>query len=233
MGRIATGQMRAVMSMTLLQVDSSARLEGSHTRRLTRRFVEHWLAHRPDDVVIRRDVGRVPPPPVTADWIAAAFTKPERRTEAMRAALATSDGLVAEVLRADVIVAGVPMYNFGLPAPMKAWVDNVVRVGVTFGFDRQQGDNPYWPMLRGKRLVILSARGDFGYDTGGRMAYTNHVEPHLGTVMSFLGVETAGKVAVEYDEFADERVEWSLAEAEAAVDGMVAQMTDVMLPAAA
>lgn len=221
------------MSTTLLQLDSSARLEGSHTRRLTRRFVECWLARRPGDAVIHRDVGLEPPPPVTADWIAAAFTRPERRTEAMRAALATSDALVGEVLRAELIVAGVPMYNFGLPAPTKAWVDNIVRVGVTFGFDRHRPDDPYWPMLNGKRLVILSARGDYGYDAPGRMAHTNHVEPHLGMVMGFLGITTVATVAVEYDEFADERVARSLAEAEAAVDALVARLTDDALARAA
>lgn len=213
------------MSMTLLQLDSSARVEGSHTRRLTRHFIERWLARRTNDVVIHRDVGREAPPPVTADWIAAAFTKPERRTDTMQDALAASNGLVREVLRANLIVAGVPMYNFGLPAPMKAWIDSIVRVGVTFGFDRQRPDNPYWPMLSGRRLVILSARGDYGYDAGGRMAHTNHFEPHLSTVMSFLGVETAGMVAVEYDEFADERAARSLAQAEAAIDALAARLT--------
>ncbi|MFX5956974.1 NAD(P)H-dependent oxidoreductase, partial [Acinetobacter baumannii] len=75
--------------------------------------------------------------------------------------LAQSDALIDELLAADVIVAGVPMYNFGMPAQFKAYIDNIVRVGRTFGFDRSRAGAPYWPLLAGmnKRLVILSSRG--------------------------------------------------------------------------
>ncbi|WP_395677788.1 FMN-dependent NADH-azoreductase [Inquilinus sp.] len=210
---------------TILHIDSSARLGRSHTRRLSARFIEAWRARRPQDMVIRRDVGLEPPPPVTEAWIAAAFTKPERRTPEMRAALAVSDALVDELERADLIVAGVPMYNFGLPAQMKAWVDNIVRVGRTFGFDRSRPGEPYWPMLSGKRLVTLGARGDWGYQPGERLAGLNHVEPHLQTVFRYLGIPDAVSIAAEYDEFADERIQQSLQAAEAEIDRLVARMT--------
>jgi FMN-dependent NADH-azoreductase len=96
--------------------------------------------------------------------------------------------LVQELLRADLIVIGAPMYNFGLPAPLKAWIDNVVRVGVTFGFDRSRQGEPYWPMLPpGKRLVILSSRGDYGYDPGGRLGDVNLVERSLTIPMAYVG----------------------------------------------
>jgi FMN-dependent NADH-azoreductase len=211
---------------TILHIDSSARLVRSHTRRLSARFVEAWLARRPHDTVIRRDVGLEPPPPVTEAWIAAAFTKPERRTPEMRATLAVSDALVDELERADLIVAGVPMYNFGLPAQMKAWVDNIVRVGRTFGFDRSRPGEPYWPMLSGKRAVLLSARGDWGYEPGERLAGLNHVEPHLQTVFRYIGITDAVSIAAEYDEFADERIQQSLQAAEAEIDRLVGRMTE-------
>jgi FMN-dependent NADH-azoreductase len=210
---------------TILHIDSSARLGRSHTRRLSARFIEAWLARRPHDTVIRRDVGLEPPPAVTEAWIAAAFTKPERRTPEMRATLAVSDALVDELERADLIVAGVPMYNFGLPAQMKAWVDNIVRVGRTFGFDRSRPGEPYWPMLSGKRLVTLGARGDWGYGPGERIAGLNHVEPHLHTVFRYIGVTGAVSIAAEYDEFADERIQQSLQAAEVEIDRLVARMT--------
>lgn len=211
---------------TILHIDSSARLGRSHSRRLSARFVEAWLARRPGDTVIRRDVGLEPPPTVTEAWIAAAFTRPERRTPEMHAALAVSDALVDELERADLIVAGVPMYNFGLPAQMKAWVDNIVRVGRTFGFDRSRPGAPYWPMLSGKRLVALGARGDWGYGPGERLAGINHVEPHLQTVFRYIGITDAVSIAAEYDEFADERIQQSLQAAEAEIDQLVARMTD-------
>ena len=205
---------------TLLHLDASARISGSHTRHLGRLLVERWRTLRPDGTIIRRDIGRAPPQPVTEAWIAAAFTRPERRTPGMIAMLAESDALVDELERADVIVAGVPMYNFGVPAQMKAWIDNVVRVGRTFGFDRTRAE-PYWPMLQGKQLVILSSRGDHGYDPGGRVAHLNHLEPHLRTAFGYIGITDFTSIAVEADEFADQRFARSLAAAETAIEELV------------
>src|SRR5262245_58784158 len=94
---------------TLLHIDASARAERSHTRHLSARFVARWHTLRPGDAILRRDVGVAPPAPVSAAWIAAAFTPPAARDAAMHAALAESDALVDELLRADLIVAGAPM----------------------------------------------------------------------------------------------------------------------------
>lgn len=217
--------------MRLLRIDSSARTEGSdrspygsHTRRLTERFVKRWMAARPDDVVASRDVGQAPPRPVSAPWIHAAFTKPEQREPWMHETLAESDALVDELIDADLIVAGVPMYNFGMPAQMKAYIDNVVRVGRTFGFDRAKlPSDPYARLLEGlgKRLVLLSARGDYGYAPGERMGHVNHVESSVRDVFHFLGITERHSIAVEYDEFADERLQASIAAAERAVDALV------------
>lgn len=226
--------------LNILQIDASARPgisgvdpRGSHTRRLTRRFIERWQAARPQDSVSYRDIGQQPPSPVSGDWIAAAFTRPERRDEAARAQLAESDVLVEELLRADLIVIGAPMYNFGLPAQLKAWVDNVVRVGVTFGFDRSRQGEPYWPMLPpGKRLVILSSRGDYGYDPGGRLEALNLVERGLSVPMAYLGLTDTHSIAIEYDEFGDERLRASISTAEIAVDELVATLTQDITGAA-
>jgi len=225
--------------MRLLQIDSSARTGsseqspyGSHTRRLTERFLRRWLIARPNDEVTIRDVGQSPPHPVTGPWIHAAFTKPEQREPWMNETLAESDALVDEVIAADLIVAGVPMYNFGMPAQMKAYIDNIVRVGRTFGFDRARAGEPYWPMLEGmgKRLVLLSARGDFGYDPGGRMAHVNHVEGGVRDVLAYLGVTDFASVAIEYDEFRDARFETSVAAAEQAVDALVDRLLSDTAP---
>jgi FMN-dependent NADH-azoreductase len=164
---------------TLLHLDSSARSglsgadpHGSHTRRLSARFVKQWQSQHPHGRVIYRDLGAAPPAFITGQWIHAAFTPADAREPWMHDELAESDLLISELLAADVIVAGLPMYNFGPPAQFKAYIDNIVRVGVTFGFDRTRKGQPYWPILseQGKQLVLLSARGDFGYDAGGKMA---------------------------------------------------------------
>ena len=226
--------------LNILQIDASARPglsgidpRGSHTRRLTRRFIERWQEARPQDSVAYRDVGQQPPSPVSGDWIAAAFTRPERRGEAARACLAESDMLVQELLRADLIVIGAPMYNFGLPAQLKAWLDNVVRVGVTFGFDRSRQGEPYWPMLPpGKRLVILSSRGDYGYDPGGRLGDINLVERGLSVPMGYIGLTQTHSIAIEYDEFGDERLRASISAAETAVDNLVEELAQNRLETA-
>lgn len=216
--------------MQLLWLDCSARAgvsgldpHGSHTRRLTARFVARWRAARPADGIVRRDVGTAPPAPVTGGWIHAAFTPPSAREPWMHRALAESDALVDELIASDLIIAGVPMYNFGVPSQAKAWIDNVVRVGRTFGFDRGRAGEPYWPLLagQGKRLVLLGARGDYGYGPGGRIAHLNLVEAGMSVPLGYLGIDAVDSVAVEYDEFGDDRLAASVATAECAVDALV------------
>jgi FMN-dependent NADH-azoreductase len=144
--------------------------------------------------------------------------------------------LVDELIEADVIVAGIPMYNFGPPAPFKAYIDNVVRVGRTFGFDRSRSGDPYWPLLteHGKRLVVLSSRGDYGYNESERIHHLNHVESSVRTAFRYLGITAFESIASEYDEFADERLQASLARADAEVDALVERLVaTVMLPKAA
>mgnify|MGYP003575545961 CR=1 FL=1 len=214
---------------TILHIDSSARFgesgkhkHGSHTRRLTKRFLNRWLASEPDTRVITRDVAVMPPTPVNERWIEAAFTKPESRSKSMQYSLMESDLLVDELQEADLILIGAPMYNFGVPSTLKAWIDNVVRVGRTFGFDRSREGAPYWPLLQpGKQLVILSARGDGGYGLGGELSSSNLVEASLKVPMAYIGISDVHSIAVEWDEFADERVIASLALAEAEIDSLV------------
>ena len=219
----------------LLHIDSSARPglsgehpHGSHTRRLSARFLSRWRARRPQDAVVYRDLAACPPTPVDAAWVHAAFTTPAQRASWMQAALAESDTLVGELASADLIVIGVPMYNFGMPSTLKAWIDNIVRVGRTFGFDRNRAGEPYWPLLadQGKRLVLLSSRGDYGYRPGGRLEASNHVEAGVMTPLRYIGIDAVDCVAVEYDEFADARLLASLAAAEAQVDALVTRLTD-------
>lgn len=218
---------------TLLHLDASARsgrsghqAHGSHTRRLSHRFVDQWLRRRPDDKVEVRDVGLHPPSPVSGKWIHAAFTAPSAREEWMHEVLAESDALVEEILSADILVLGVPMYNFNVPAQFKSWVDNIVRVGRTFGFDRKREGEPYWPMLKdaGKRAVVLSSRGDYGYGAGQRMAGMNHVEASIRSALGYIGISELHGIAVEYDEFGDERLASSIAAAEADIDTLVSRM---------
>ncbi|MGN8077661.1 FMN-dependent NADH-azoreductase [Variovorax sp. 22077] len=217
-------------TINILHIDASARpgrsdtdLHGSHTRRLSARFVERWRKARPADRVDYLDVGQHPPAPVDGRWIHAAFTPPAAREPWMAEVLAESDRLVDQLLAADLIVVGLPMYNFSAPAQFKAWIDNIVRVGRTFGFDRSRGAVPYWPMLAdaGKRAVLLGARGDHGYDPGGRIAHLNHTESSVRSALGYIGITEVHEAAVESDEFGGEQLAQSIRRAEQRVDALV------------
>ncbi|MDF9304580.1 NAD(P)H-dependent oxidoreductase [Tritonibacter mobilis] len=156
---------------TLLRIDASAQLEErSLTRHLTDVFTKEFLAKAPDTKVITRDVGREPIPAIDHKFIHAAVTPPEDREPWMAERLALSDELVDEVIAADILVLGAPMYNYGMPTALKGWIDHVARIGRTFSFDLARGDTPIEPILSGKRLVVLSSRGEFGFAPGGARA---------------------------------------------------------------
>ncbi|MDE0695345.1 MAG: NAD(P)H-dependent oxidoreductase [Boseongicola sp.] len=197
----------------ILHIDASARENRSISRNLSAAFVERWLAVRPSDEVIRRDVGKTPPPLVSETWIDACFTPEPERTEDQKKVLEPSDTLIDELARADVIALGTPMYNYGLPASLKAWVDQVIRVNKTFSFDLARGDYPLEPILSGKTLVCMTSKGEFGFAPGGIREKMNHLDPHIETFAHYLGVAETCFVNVEYQEFGDLRHDKSLADA--------------------
>jgi FMN-dependent NADH-azoreductase len=129
---------------TLLVLNASGRVTRSITRRLTKRFAESWRAWNPDGTILQRDLGLNPPPPVNERWIAAAFADSAQRSLEMNEALRVSETLIEEIERADTVLLGTPIYNFGMPAQLKAWFDQIVRVGRTF--EMVPGDaEPYRP----------------------------------------------------------------------------------------
>ena len=203
---------------TVLHINSSARIERSHTRGLTDLFVQEWSDLRPQDHVISRDIGVEPPPPVNEAWIAAAFTSPPDRTAAMRQVLRLSETLVDELIQADLIVLGAPMYNFGMPAQLKAYVDQIVRIGRTFSFDPANEKQPYTPLLTGKQMLVVTATGDAGYQPGGPLAHMNHLDPHIRTAFGFVGIQVIRVIGVNSDEFSDHRIKHSLALAQVAIE---------------
>jgi len=204
----------------LLVVNSSGRVTRSITRHLTTRFANSWKSFYPHGEILTRDVGVNPPPPVNEEWIAAAFEALTKRTPAMRQALALSEGLIDELSGADAIVLGVPMYNFGMPAQLKAYVDQVVRVGRTFDFDASAAE-PYRPLLVSKPVVAILSAGDGSLHPGGALAHMNFLEPHLATILGFIGLTDVTFIRAGYDEYQDDRTKRSLAAAERAVDELL------------
>lgn len=221
----------------ILHLDASARpglagkdLHGSHSRNLSQRFVSQWLARRGQDSLTYRDIGQNPPSIIDHDWIAAAFTPEEKREPWMQDTLTESDQLVDELIAADVLVIGAPLYNFSMPAALKAWIDQVVRAGRTVAFDESNPLDPYVPMLadRPRHAVILSARGGVGFDAGGAMSHMNHLEPSLITTLGFIGITRVHQIAIEGQEVGGELLAESVAQAMNKVDALVAQLQQAL-----
>lgn len=217
---------------TLLHIDASARPgrsgtheHGSHSRRLTHHFVAAWRAARPQDDVIYRDIGATPPGHVTGEWIAAGYTPAAEREPWMHNVLAESDALIDEIRRSDVLVIGVPMYNFGMPAPLKSWIDNIVRIGATFDFDRSR-ENPYVPLLadRNRRTVLLSSCGSSGYGPGGFQAHMDLLTPGITGPLALLGLGEVHSVAIEHAEDHGDLLDRSIAAALARTEALVSEL---------
>jgi FMN-dependent NADH-azoreductase len=170
---------------TLLRVDSSPFPgETSFSRQLTSEFVAQWRDAQPDGHVIERDLAHTALAPLSAEWVAAAYTPEASRTPEQNVLLATSDALIAELQAADEYVFGVSMHNFSIPSTLKLWIDQIARVGKTFSYD---GGTPAG-LLRNKKATFLVASGGV-YEQGTPMAAMNFVEPYLRSVFGFIGVK--------------------------------------------
>ncbi|ALO44032.1 FMN-dependent NADH-azoreductase [Pseudoalteromonas phenolica] len=196
----------------VLHVDASVRAlsndnpdHDSISKKLARRFISELKKHTHIDEYMYRDIGVNPPPFITQDWIGAVFTPKASRTARQHQILAQSDMYIAELAKADVVVISSPMYNYGMPAQLKAWFDQIIRINETFDFDLARGDKPLAPLMSGKTLVIITSSGEFGFEKGGINEAHSHLVPHLRTLSKYLGVDQIFEVASEYQEFADER----------------------------
>src|ERR1700732_808264 len=171
---------------TLLHINSSPLYGRSVSRQLTDAFVTQWKASHPNGTVVDRDLNATPIPPVTADWVGAAYTPEEARTPQQKELLSLSDSLLAELEQADEYVFGVPMHNFGVPSVLKLWIDQISRVGRAFSY----ADGKPKGLIVGKKATFIIATGGM-YDAQTQMASFNFVDPYLRSVFGFLGVTDA------------------------------------------
>ena len=143
------------MNRTLLQINTSLFSDAGTSSGLANEFVAGWKKLNPAASVIVRDFAKEPVPHLTAERFQAFITKPEERNASQRAEAAYSDALIDELQRAEVIVLGVPMYNFDVPSTLKAYFDHVARAGVTFSYTAQ---GPVG-RLTGKKVYVFASRG--------------------------------------------------------------------------
>jgi len=187
--------------------------------------MDKWMTANTEDKVIYRDIGLNPPEFVSQNWIAAVFTPDDKRTAAQKQLLSLSDTLIDEVEQADIILISSPMYNYGMPAVLKAWFDQVIRIHKTFSFDLARGDFPLEPLMSGKKMVLISSSGEFGFEIGGIREHMNHLGPHIEVLGKYLGADDFYEIKSEYQEFADERHSKSLNEAYLSIEELVKQLS--------
>lgn len=178
------------MTTTYLHIDASARHQSSVTRALSQQIIDHLGAAQ----VIRRDLSQ-PLPQLTEDWLGANFTPADQRNDEQRQQLELSDQLVDEMVRADTLVIGLPIYNFSVPASFKAWIDQIARAGLTFRYT----DNGPEGLLTGKRAIIAVASG--GTEVGSAADFaTGYVRFVLGFVgITDVSFVSADRMAVDPD----------------------------------
>jgi FMN-dependent NADH-azoreductase len=196
----------------LLRIDSSGRYQGSSTRALTDSLIEALALRSTIEVSVRDLAGGMPH--VDESWIQANFTDVEERSEQQKDRLQASDDLVAEVQDADVIVIGMPIYNFGVPAALKAWVDMIARARLTFRYTENGPEG----MLKGKKAYLVVASGGVAVDSE-----VDFATPYMRHALRFLGITDIQVISAEQQ----------MSRGAESVDSAQAQITNLVSGAAA
>ena len=194
---------------TLLQLNTSLFSDAGQSSRLAGRFVAGWRASNPGAQVLVRDLATEPVPHITAARFQSFTTRADARTADQAKVVAYSDALIDELKRADTIVLGLPMYNFGIPSTLKAYFDHVARAGVTFNYT---AEGPVG-LLKGKKAYVFAARG--GLYAGTPLdTQTRYVRDFL----AFLGIDDVEFVYAEGLAISDASREKALGAANSEID---------------
>lgn len=202
----------------ILHIDSSPRGDRSFSRKFSYEFITSWKTAHPDDTVTYRDLGHNPVPHVDESWIAAAFSPPQTRSPELNQAIKISDELVDEFLAADRYVFGVPMYNFNIPSTLKAYIDQIVRIGRTFVVSQE---GAFQGLISSKKMLIVTARGG-SFTQGSPTAAYDFQEPYLKAIFGFIGITDISLIHVENLSAGDDIREQSFTQARHAIAQAVA-----------
>ena len=194
--------------MNILHVISSPRKAASYSIQLGNALVEELQAANPGSNVTVRDLTNKPFPHLEEVHLQSFFTPAENRTPEQQEAIRHSDEAIAELMSADVIVVGAPLYNFGIPSTLKAWIDHISRAGITFRYTANGPEG----LVKGKKVYVALSSG--GVYSEGPMAAYDFVAPYLKTFLGFLGmtdVEVARVEGTSVPELKDGAMEKALA----------------------
>ena len=199
--------------MNILQINGSARSEGANSTRLANDIVVRLSAANPDASVVVRDLALEPAPVIDEAALGALFTPADERTPEQAARVAESDALIAELQAADIVVIGVPMYNFAISTQLKSWIDAIARAGVTFRYTENGPEG----LLKGKKVIPACARGGRYRGTP-----TDTQTPYLQTVLGFVGLDDVRFVYAEGLNMGEEAARQGFAEAEVDIEAALA-----------
>jgi FMN-dependent NADH-azoreductase len=192
----------------ILHVSASVNGENSNSRQIALKLIDRIKAADSSATVIERDTNEAVVSAITGETVGAYYTPAENRSEAQKKVIAASDKMVGELLDADILVIGAPMYNFSVPSTLKAWVDLIARVGVTFNYT----ENGPVGLVEGKKAYIVAATGGVPVNSPADFA-----TPYLKQVLAFIGITDVEVVeASGFGVNAEEAMAKALANVEAA-----------------
>lgn len=198
--------------MNILQLNTSVRSAASNSTRVANAITARLQAKNPAAVVTVRDLASNPAPLLDDAAVGAIFTPAADRTPEQAARIALDEALIAQLQATDVIVIGVPMYNFGIPAQLKSWIDSVARAGVTFRYTENGPEG----LVKGKKVYVALARGGLYRDTP-----ADTQVPYLKTVLGFLGMTDVEFIYAEGLAMGAEAAEKAFADADARIAELI------------
>jgi FMN-dependent NADH-azoreductase len=198
---------------TLLQINTSLFGERGNSSQLTRRFIERWRAAHPNGRVVVRDLQGDPLPHLDAERIGALFSKPEGRTPEQQAIVDLSDALIAELKAADIVVIGLPLYNFGIPSTLKTYFDHIARAGVSFRYTANGPEG----LIGDRKVYVMAARGGFYQGTP-----ADTQTPFVTNFFNLLGIKDIEFIYAEGLNVSSEAKERAMRDAGTAVDRLAA-----------
>ena len=201
------------MTYSILHIDSSPLGDNSVSRKFTAKAVEGLKARHPDAKVTVRDFGKDPLPHLSGDVIGAFFTPSDKHTNMQAEVIRPSEQAIAELMAADAIVIGVPMWNFGIPSALKAWIDHIVRAGKTF---RYGANGPEGLLPPGKKVIVVLSSG--GVYSSGPLAGIEHQASYMKSALAFLGLKDVTFIRAEGVAMGPDAVKAAMQTAEAQVN---------------
>ena len=204
---------RKEISVNILQINASARHEGGQSTQLANSIVDRLRSKNPTAKLVLRDLARHPAQLIDDAALSALFSPPEKRTPEQAARVAMDDALIAEVQAADILVLGVPMYNFSISVQLKAWLDAITRAKVTFRYTENGAEG----LLQGRKVYVALARGGRYRDTP-----ADSQVPYLKTILGFIGLNDVEFIYAEGLAMGAESASQSLSQAQADIASAIA-----------